>query len=247
MTAKPSASCSSDATGIWMSDATSPLSKFEGIARLFPLPNVVLFPQVMLPLHIFELRYRQMTAEALAGDRLIAMTLLKPGWESDYEGRPPLYPIACLGRIVADQQLEDDRYNILLRGLQRIRILSEVTNDRLFRTARVRLLKEVPVADPAREDDFRHRLSLILSTWLATLGSTNDQVTKLLQSKLPMGTLCDLLGFTLPFEISFKQALLAETSVKRRAGRLLHFLETHQPPCIETDSRLSFPPEFSDN
>ena len=66
---------------------------------LFPLPNVVLFPGVFLPLHIFEPRYRTMTEEALDGDRLIGMVLLKPGYEAEYEGRPPIYPIGCSGLI----------------------------------------------------------------------------------------------------------------------------------------------------
>src|SRR5947208_12924499 len=108
-----------------MSDDVSPLSDFTGTARLFPLTNLVLFPHVMQPLHVFEPRYRQMTADALAGDRLIALALLKPGWEPDYEGRPDLFPVACLGRIVAEQKLEDGRFNILLRGLARVRMVKE--------------------------------------------------------------------------------------------------------------------------
>ena len=71
-----------------MSDDLSPLTHFAGTARLFPLPNLVLFPHVMQPLHVFEPRYRQMTADALTGDRLIGLVLLKPGWEADYEGKP---------------------------------------------------------------------------------------------------------------------------------------------------------------
>src|SRR5947199_7503065 len=88
-----------------------------GVIRLFPLPNLVLFPGAMQPLHIFEPRYRQMTADALAGDRLIAMALPQPGWEPHYLGKPALHPVACLGRILAEQELADGRYNILLRGL----------------------------------------------------------------------------------------------------------------------------------
>src|SRR6266436_1472543 len=96
-----------------MSDDPSPLANFTGHARLFPLPNLVFFPQVMQPLHIFEPRYRQMTADALAGDRLIALVLPKPGWEKDYADKPALHSIACLGRIMAEQALDDGRYNIL--------------------------------------------------------------------------------------------------------------------------------------
>src|SRR3977135_4083932 len=92
---------------------------------LFPLPNVVLFPNVFLPLHIFEPRYREMVADALTSDRMIGMVLLRPGWEGDYEGRPPVYPVACSGVITHVERLPDGRYNIVLRGLERVRIIEE--------------------------------------------------------------------------------------------------------------------------
>src|SRR5437588_739379 len=85
---------------------------------LFPLPNVVLFPNVFLPLHIFEPRYREMVGDALAGDRMIGMVLLKPGWERDYEGQPPVYPIGSSGLITHAERLSDSRYNIVLRGVE---------------------------------------------------------------------------------------------------------------------------------
>src|ERR1700681_1365913 len=115
-----------------MNDDSWVLQHFHGVARLFPLPNVVLFPHVIQPLLIFEPRYRQMTADALAGDRLISLALLRPGWEEDYEGRPAVHPIGCLGKIVADQHLDGGRYNLLLRGLRRVRLLGDVPTDRLY-------------------------------------------------------------------------------------------------------------------
>ena len=87
--------------------------------RLFPLPNLVLYPHVMQPLHIFEDRYREMLEDALAGDQLIAMAVLEPGWEDDYESRPPVAQYACLGKVVAHHRLKDGRYNVLLMGVQR--------------------------------------------------------------------------------------------------------------------------------
>src|SRR5947209_20304544 len=92
---------------------------------LFPLPDVVLFPNVFLPLHIFEPRYREMVGDALAGDRMLGMVLLKPGWERDYEGQPPVYPIGCSGVITHAERLQDGRYNIVLRGVERFRIREE--------------------------------------------------------------------------------------------------------------------------
>jgi Lon protease-like protein len=78
---------------------------------IFPLPDVVLFPHMPLPLHIFEPRYRKMTADAMAGDKVIGMTLLRPGWESDYQGRPPVYPIGCAGQIEECVRLADGRFH----------------------------------------------------------------------------------------------------------------------------------------
>src|SRR5262245_5037062 len=118
-----------------MNDDLAALTGFEGLARLFPLPNVVLFPHPLLPLHLFEPRYRQMTAHARAHDRLSAMALLQPGWEKDYEGRPRLHSTACLGKIVADRALDDGRYNLMLRGITRVRILHEIPDDKLYRSA----------------------------------------------------------------------------------------------------------------
>src|SRR3954447_10843753 len=100
-----------------MNDDQQALEHFSGLARLFPLPNLVLFPHVVQPMHIFEPRYRQMTAESLAGDRLIAVVLLQPGWEEHYDDRPALHAVGCLGRIVAEERQADGRYNLLLRGL----------------------------------------------------------------------------------------------------------------------------------
>ena len=79
------------------------------------------FPNVFLPLHIFEPRYRQMVADALAGDRIIGMVLLQPGYEDDYDGAPPVYAIGCAGLITHVERLADGRYNIVLRGLERFR------------------------------------------------------------------------------------------------------------------------------
>ena len=106
---------------------------FSGVARLFPLPNLVLYPHVMQPLHIFEERYREMVEDALAGDKLIAMAVLKPGWEQDYDSRPPVSPYACLGKIVAHHRLDDGRYNLLVLGVQRVRIEHELDPIRSFR------------------------------------------------------------------------------------------------------------------
>lgn len=98
---------------------------FPSSLPIFPLPSVVLFPNVFLPLHIFEPRYRQMIADALSGDRIIGMVLLKPGYEGDYDGRPPIYGTGCSGLITHVERMEDGRYNLILRGLEKFIVHGE--------------------------------------------------------------------------------------------------------------------------
>src|SRR5689334_10922693 len=110
---------------------------------IFPLPNVVLFPNVFLPLHIFEPRYREMVGDALGGDRIIGMVLLRPGWQSDYEGRPPVYPVGCAGVITHAERLADGRFNIVLRGMEKFRVRGE-EEGHAYRVARVEPVPEPP-------------------------------------------------------------------------------------------------------
>src|SRR5689334_18533091 len=142
---------------------------------LFPLPNVVLFPGVFLPLHIFEPRYRQMIGDALAGDRLIGMVLLRPGWEGDYQGRPPVFPIGCSGVISHVLLLSKRRYNIVLRGLERFRILEE-DHERGYRRAVVETLAEQPCAEGDRRAlmSQRARLEELLSAVLEKGSATQS-------------------------------------------------------------------------
>src|SRR6202521_4687162 len=115
---------------------------------VFPLPNVVLFPNVFLPLHIFEPRYREMVADAVASDRMIGMVLLRPGWHHA-EQRPPVYLVGCSGVITHVEQLADGRYNIVLRGVERFRILEE-GQAKSYRRALVE-----PLPDRGRSGDDR--------------------------------------------------------------------------------------------
>jgi Lon protease-like protein len=223
----------------------SPLADFTGRARLFPLPNLVFFPHVMQPLHIFEPRYRQMTADALAGDRFIALVLPTPGWEKDYAQAPALHSVACLGRIIAEQQLDDGRFNILLRGFARIRIEKELTSKKLYRVARAELLEDVPLVDEDLSRYWHETLIEKAPGWFPNQSEVAEQFGKLLHSELPLGALCDIITFALPLDAEFKQSLLEELRVAARLQVLHDFLEGSK--AVQEQSDRKFPPDFSVN
>jgi len=113
------------------------------VTPLFPLPDVVFFPKTLLPLHVYEPRYRALASEALEQNQAICTALLKPGWESDYYGSPEVYSVGCVGKIVQHQKLPDGRYNIMLDGVAKVRIESSV------RLTPYRLVRVQPVEDEA--------------------------------------------------------------------------------------------------
>src|SRR5262249_38253676 len=159
-------------------------------------------------------------------DRLIALALLKPGWEPDYEQRPPIFPIVCLGRIFKEERLADGRFNLLLHGLCRSRIIEETKSDNLYRSARIELLREGDDPGGKAGSDLRERLGKQMEGWLGAQQAALNQLDKLLKSGLTLGTLCDIFAFALPIESELKQGLLEEIDPGRRVDRLLGHLET---------------------
>jgi Lon protease-like protein len=222
------------------------LGDFDGTVRLFPLPNVVLFPMVVLPLHIFEPRYRQMTTDALKGDRLLAMALLESEEDAPLMA-PPLHPVVCVGRILLGQRLEDGRFNLILRGLSRARLVRELPCEKLYRCARVELLKDSCLSPSSAELPHHKRLEALAQSWFDSMGVRFDEMSKLIAGTPEIATLVDILSFTLPLDIRFKQELLSELDVARRLSRLLDYLETQEPPKIVKPAEHDFPPRFSDN
>jgi uncharacterized protein len=224
-------------------------AEFAGKVRLFPLPNLVLFPHVMQPLHVFEPRYRELLEDALAGDGLIAMAALAPGWEKDYEGRPPLYQTACLGRIVSHRRLPDGTYNVLLLGLRRVRLLRELPGPHRFREAEAELCDdELAACSAARRRELRRELRASLLQVLPNAPEAAEQLDQLLSKRVPLGILTDVIGFLLDIATERKQALLSEANVQRRAELLLCYLSE---AAADVDSSqpvaAHFPPEFSVN
>jgi Lon protease-like protein len=110
---------------------------------VFPLPGGVLFPHTLLPLHVFELRYRTMVRDALSGARMIGLAMLAPGWERDYRGSPPFHPIGCLARFEEVEWLPNDCYDLKLLGLMRVRF-DRTVRDYPYRACRVQPLPQAP-------------------------------------------------------------------------------------------------------
>jgi Lon protease-like protein len=240
------------------------LHDFDGNVKLFPLPNLVLFPHAAQDLHIFEPRYREMTTDALADDRMIAIVLLganskkgtgltlpqsptsalQVGWGND-EGRPPIRPVACLGRIVADERLEDGRFNLQLKGLCRVRIMEEILSSKLYRSARVRVLPDCNVPDSELAREQRDRFIRLLPSLLPGQETAVRGFCKLFEH-LPLGVACDILSFALPLPLEGKQELLECADVTRRCRLLLGFLKA-TGPVESVESRCDFPPGFSAN
>lgn len=222
------------------------LPDFGGTVRLFPLPNLVLFPHVGQPLHIFEPRYRQLMADALDDDRLITLALLKPGWEEDYHLKPPIYPVVCIGRIHNEEKLSDGRYNLMLQGVMRARVTEEIKTSKQYRTARVELIPEEPVASQD-EAHLREQLRAGVTPYFSAHPPAAAQFRELLASGLPLGTLSDIFSFVVPLEPEQRQLLLEEPCVSDRIALLLTLLDNKTPPVTDAPPRRRFPPEFSEN
>jgi len=187
----------------------------EFLLPLFPLPNIVFFPQTRLPLHVFEPRYRQMVKDVLEGDQRFGIVLLRPGWEAEYFGAPPVFECGTLGTIEQAVSLEDGRYNIVVRGDVRFRILGEVSRVP-YRTARVvaypELAREAAQAYAQRE-------------WLADLSRQYlrylpDQTAVPEIETVNLDALTNALIMSLNLDVEEKQKLLELDDVGARAEEI---------------------------
>ena len=187
---------------------------------IFPLPNAVLFPNVFMPLHIFEARYRAMVSDALAGDRIIGMVLLKAGFERDYEGRPPIFPVGCAGVITHSEPLPDGRFNIVLKGLEKFRITAE-DSTRSYRVATIDALPE-QMTDPERTElrRLRQRVEALLAAAVEREGGDPKFPPAVADEDL-VNALAQYTGLE-PIE---RQALLERSSVLERCQGLIELIE----------------------
>ncbi len=224
------------------------LRDFDGVVRLFPLPGVVLFPHVVLPLHVFEPRYRQMTEDALAGDGLVTMVMIRPGHEHEQPGDPPIEPVGCLGRILQHERLPDGRFNFLLLGRRRVRLARELpAAGRLYRRAEAEILDDFDAVDPA--GPLRDDLIRLFRSRVESEGRLDPEMATLLESSLPIGVLTDIVAHALGLSATVQQSFLAEADPERRALGLIALLRANPglgDPKAPAGSR-EFPPPFSSN
>jgi len=193
----------------------------EFLLPLFPLPNLVFFPETRLPLHVFEPRYRRLVSDVVSADKRFGIVLLRPGWEADYFGAPALHATGTLGEIEHVVSLDDGKYNILVRGQVRFRIVDEVLREP-YRTARV-------VAQPQEErsvtDAYAQR------TWLAELARQylqhlpeQDGVPEI--ETVGLEAMTNALIMSLNLEVEEKQRLLEIDDLIARAETVGNDLQT---------------------
>jgi ATP-dependent Lon protease len=217
--------------------------QFSGQARMFPLPNLVMFPHVMQALHIFEPRYRALLEESLEDDRLMALGVLAPGWEKSYEGRPPLHPMACLCRIATHQRTPQGTYNVLLLGVRRLRLREEIPAGKPFRVVEADILEdgEPAIGDADLAAEMQRRLLTAFKRAMPKLPDAQEQLDQLLGSQITLGMLTDIVAYTIDIDMPWKLRLLAETDILRRTDLLLEAM------AARGRNEKLFPPPFSVN
>jgi len=195
------------------------------IVPIFPLPNVVLFPKTMVPLHIFEERYRAMTRDILAGDRMLVTALLCEGWENEYEKSPAIHDIACLSKIETYEEMEDGKYNLVLSGVQRVRVVRELPHSP-YRLAEVEELKDA-ACDEFSADviDRRNRMSGLFARFAELAATSGNSHTADIVSQYGFETLVNTVAATLNLPAQEKQGLLEIDDLTQRCDVLIPILQ----------------------
>jgi ATP-dependent Lon protease len=210
-----------------LDDVTRLPDDFDGLVRLFPLPELVVFPHAMQPLHIFEPRYCEMLNESLAADHLIAMSTLTGGIAATKQQAPPVASTVCLGKIISHAEVDGDRHNILLVGIQRAKIIREIDAGRPFRIAEVQVEKDIYSPSGAES---RLALKGALLEAFAQIIPVSENVQKnlheLMAGQMGLGPITDIISYTLPFDSEAKLRLLAQPDVDVRAQQLIGLLQS---------------------
>jgi Lon protease-like protein len=193
------------------------------VVPIFPLPDVTFFPGTLLPLHVFEARYRFMIADVLERDRRLAVAQLKPGYEKDYQGKPPVYDVMGAGEIASIERLPTCRYDIVLKGDMRIRIVRELPTDTLYRVVLAEVIDGATSASDTRADLARVRAAC--RELLAALDRPPDLLDKVLADDQPPGLVADRVASGIVPGAKARQELLETLDVGVRLMRLAATLE----------------------
>jgi Lon protease-like protein len=174
---------------------------------IFPLPNAVLLPGGLLPLHVFEPRYREMTRDCLAGHHLMGIARLRPGFESSYYGKPPVFERCGVGRIICSEELPDGRFALLLRGVARVEIARELAADRAYR-----LVEALPLIDTDCDDadarDHHHRLVELCDRLAEVIEQGGSQLRELVRGAGSPAACADAVAAALVMDVDARQELL---------------------------------------
>jgi len=188
---------------------------------LFPLPNCVVFPGTLLPLHVFEPRYREMARDVLGGNRLLGITRLRPDYEADYDGRPPVFDVCCVTEIAADDHLEDGRYNLLVRGLARVRIDRELPPSKSYREVAVSRLDDSQSTRPELLATLHEQLIAVCDRLASAMGPTGAELRELAGSASSPASCADVLAAGLVSEPDERQRLLESLDPADRLDAML--------------------------
>lgn len=189
---------------------------------LFPLPGAILFPRSQLPLHIFEPRYREMIRDAIDGSGRIGM--IQPH-RLDDDNQAPLYAVGCVGELVGVEELEDGRFNIVLLGSNRFRLITEAQVDASYRCGEIDI--------EAFDDEEPPPLSLVqraeVEREARRLGDAMGlAVDWEAVSRLDDEMLVNAIAQVAPFDVGAKQALLEQAKLDERADLLVQLMQFHR-------------------
>ena len=222
---------------------------FDGSVRLFPLPNMVLFPGVVQALNLFEPRYRQLMSDVLDDDQLITMALVKPAPENLTMPVPEIYDTVCIGKVMTHAKLENGTYNLLLAGVTRAIIVDELASDTPYRQAKVEILSESNLI-AEQEKQYRTRLiHLFKSTREIESQFDEKALDKLVSDRIEVGQLADLIAYASGISPVEQQQVLEITDVRKRVEYLISKLEQlgERVSSNGGESSRGFPPGFSLN
>lgn len=209
---------------------------------IFPLPNVALFPGAVLPLHVFEPRYRELVRSVLSGRKIMAIARLLPGYEGDYEGRPPVFDVCGVGAVESHNERPDGRFDITLRGLGRVRILEELPPVRAFRQVRAELLRDV-ATDPALIAAWQSKLAGLWVSLAPHLPEPVRDLRALTRGADDASAYSDRLAAALVADPDASQELLAEPDPGERlrllTGRVQELVDALSPPSAAKDRALN--------